>query len=254
MEVCVEIARIIDINLSSIHLMIIDGLLVQETVSQIGNPDATLNTTADMKNVVVNQGIDNRLECGILDDDANVSKIVHILCTGDYSAMIKKMFGILNKDRKVLPGGIIILIKIILCICRLYPCKGEKPECFKAKKSQVLIALKSAYNFHMLNTINVNCKMVDLKSENNILEILKQLQNSPVRSTEKDFVVVNIMRDYAKKTPKYASYMKTYLPRVIIGRQFSIACCILSDNTAPLTSDHMRYNILQFVLKTIEEC
>uniref|UniRef100_A0A0N5BTM4 WD_REPEATS_REGION domain-containing protein n=1 Tax=Strongyloides papillosus TaxID=174720 RepID=A0A0N5BTM4_STREA len=252
MEACMEIARITDINLSSIHSTIIDGLLVQETVSQVGDPDATLNTTADMEIGVVNQGVDNRLECGILDDDANVSKIVHILCTGDYSAMVKKMFGILNKDPKILPGGIITLIKIILCICRLYPRKGEKPECFKAKKSQVLIALKGAYYYHMLNTINVNCKMVDLMSENNILEILKQLQNSPVHSTEKDFVVVNIMRDYAKKTPKYSSYMKTYLPRMIMGRQFSIACCILSDSTAPLTSDHMGCNILQFVLKTIE--
>uniref|UniRef100_A0A0N5CF96 RING-type domain-containing protein n=1 Tax=Strongyloides papillosus TaxID=174720 RepID=A0A0N5CF96_STREA len=184
MEACMEIARITDINLSSIHATIIDELLVQDTVSQVGDPDATLNTTTDIDIGTINQGVENRLECSILDDDANVSKIVHILCTGDYSEMVKKMFGILNKDPKILPGGIITLIKIILCICRLYPRKGEKPECFKAKKSQVLIALKGAYYYHMLTTINVNCRMVDLMTENNILEILKQLQNSPVHSNE----------------------------------------------------------------------
>ncbi|CEF70371.1 Hypothetical protein SRAE_2000500400 [Strongyloides ratti] len=236
MKACKLIADITDLNLSSLHSTIIDSLLIQETMIQVGDPDATLNMSEEV--VPINQGIDNRLECDILDDDANVSKIVNILRTEDYSNMIKKMFSILNKDPKVLPGGITTLIKVILCICRMYPRNGEKNDSFKAKKPQILVVLKGAYYYHMLSNINVNCKMVDLMSE--------------VHSTEKDFVVVNIIRDYLKKSPEYSVYMKTYIPRMIMGRQFSMAKSILNDSNGPITSDHMGSNILQFVLKTIE--
>lgn len=250
MEACKSIAEITNVNLSSLHSTIIDGLLIQETVPQVGDPDATLNMSAEV--VPVNHEVGNRLECDILDDDANVSKIVNILRTSDYSHMIKKMFSILNRDPKGLPGGIATLIRVILCICRMYPRDGKKVDCFKAEKSQVITVLKGAYYYHMLSAINVNCRMVDLMSSDKILEILKQLQNSPVHSTEKDFVVVNIIRDYLKQSPEYPTHMRTYIPRMIMGRQFFLAKSILDDPSAVITSDHMGCNILQYVLKTIE--
>ncbi|CEF69671.1 WD40-repeat-containing domain-containing protein [Strongyloides ratti] len=250
MEACKKIAKITNINLSSIHSMIINALLVQETVTEVGDPYATIDISAEI--VPINQGTNNRLECDILDDDINVSKIVNILRTEDYSSLIKKMFSILNKDPKVLPGGICTFIKVILCICRMYPRNGEKEDCFKADKSQILIVLNRAYYYHMLSTINVNCKMIDLMNENKIIEIFKQLQNSPVHSSEKDFVVVNIIRDYLKKSPEYFMYMKTYIPRMIMGRQFFMAKSILDDSNCLITSDHMENNILNYVLKTIE--
>uniref|UniRef100_A0A0N4ZUM0 Rod_C domain-containing protein n=1 Tax=Parastrongyloides trichosuri TaxID=131310 RepID=A0A0N4ZUM0_PARTI len=249
MEACKVIAEQNGVSVTSIHSSIIDSILTQTMIAQVGDPDATLDVSAEV--VVTNSDTDNRLECGILDDDENVSKIVHILTTGDFSPMIKKMFGIINKDIKQLPGGIATLIKVLICICRLYPRNGESMECFKVPKKNVLTVLKGAYYFYMLQNINVNCTMADLLSGEKVLDILKQIQNSPVHSTEKDFVVVNIIRDYRKKSSEYQNYMKTYVTRMIMGRKFSLVRTILDDTSATLTSEDMGNNILQFVLKTI---
>ncbi|CEF67467.1 Hypothetical protein SRAE_2000213000 [Strongyloides ratti] len=250
MKACKMITEVIGYDISSIHTTIIDKLLIQNTITQINDPDATINISDEV--LSINQEVSNRFECDIWYDDVNVSQIVYILSAGNYNNMIKKMFSILNKDPKILPGGIITYIRVLICICRMYPRDGKKYECFKAKKSQVLTVLKGSYYYHMLSSINVNCKITDLINDKKMLEILKQLQNCPVHSMERDFVILNIIRDYLKKSPEYPTYMKTYIPRMIMGRQFFMVNCILSDTYSPITSDHMGSNILQFVLKTIE--